>query len=362
MGLRSEVGGLVAAFASFAMLASGCGGQGDDDSGAPAPSMEPGAGSSAPSMTASGAGGSDAPASSNSSNPRGGSGGLGISGGPSSSANGNTADDIMPDDVTPPPMEVLEMLDPKVDWDGLTIIFPTAYSAYDGVHNFQVPAHVDGATVELSGWQAIPSDAVTFDPDPDVDGGVLITVNKAVAQITIAASAGPIGGTSALFITEGTPEQWEAGSKRYANGVELNIPDTVDLEQFQMMLLDPNWSPPAPPPNLACNNCHSTGAKYFEVQHTPTQAARFSDDDLKSILTTGKKPEGVGFRVLPDMIFGMTAEEMYAQFHKWEASDDEIKGLIIYLRSLTPTGQGDIRLPDGTYVAPGEPPPNLPMP
>ena len=36
-------------------------------------------------------------------------------------------------------------------------------------------------------------------------------------------------------------------------------------------------------------------------------------------------------------------------------ADDEIKGLIIYLRSLTPTGQGDILLPDGTYVAPGTP-------
>ena len=34
----------------------------------------------------------------------------------------------------------------------------------------------------------------------------------------------------------------------------------------------------------------------------------------------------------------------------------------LYLRSLTPTGQGDIRLPDGTYITPGETPPNLPMP
>jgi hypothetical protein len=31
----------------------------------------------------------------------------------------------------------------------------------------------------------------------------------------------------------------------------------------------------------------------------------------------------------------------------------------VYLRSLTPTGQGDILLPDGTYVAPGS---MLPMP
>jgi hypothetical protein len=76
----------------------------------------------------------------------------------------------------------------------------------------------------------------------------------------------------------------------------------------------------------------------------------------------GQKPAGVGFRVLPEMIFGMTAEEMYAESHRWEASDEEIVGLIAYLRSLTPAGQGDILLPDGTYIAPGETPPGLPMP
>jgi hypothetical protein len=87
-----------------------------------------------------------------------------------------------------------------------------------------------------------------------------------------------------------------------------------------------------------------------------TQAARFSDDDLRIILTEGKKPEGVGFRILPPMLGSMTAEELYADFHTWEASEDEIVGLIMYLRSLTPTGQGDIRLPDGTYVPAGTTP------
>jgi hypothetical protein len=274
----------------------------------------------------------------------------GISGKPTETPNGNTMDDIMPDDITPPPAEVLEMLDPKVDWEALTIIFPTMYSAYDGVHDFKVPAHVDGATVELSGWSAIPSDSVMFEPDPDQAGGVMITVLAATPQITIAASAGKIGGTAALFITSGTPAEWETGKARYNNGVEFTF--DVDFS----MVLDPNWMPPPPPPNLACNNCHSTGAKYFEFQHTPTQAARFSDDDLKTILTMGKKPEGVGFRILPEMLGDMTAAEVYASFHKWEATPEELKGLIIYLRSLTPTGQGDIRLPDGTYVAPGSSP------
>jgi hypothetical protein len=248
-----------------------------------------------------------------------------------------------------PPMDQVEMLDKDVDWTALTLVYAPMYSAYDGMHTFQVPAHVDMATVELKDWQAIPSDAVTFDPDPDVDGGVLITINKGVEEITIAARSGMIGGTALLKVTVGTPDDWEKGKARYANGVDFEFPD-VD---FSQAVLDPNWMPPPPPPNLACNNCHSTGAKYFEIQHTPTQCARFSDEDLITIFTTGMKPPGVGFRVLPKMLGDMTAEEVYSSFHKWDASDDEKKGLIIYLRSLTPTGQGDILLPDGSYVAPG---------
>jgi hypothetical protein len=248
-----------------------------------------------------------------------------------------------------PPMEQVEMLDKDVDWTALTLVYAPMYSAYDGMHVFQVPAHVDGTAVELSDWQAIPSDAVTFDPDPDVDGGVLITIAKGVEEITIAARSGMIGGTALLKVTVGTPDDWDRGQKRYANGVDFEFPD-ID---FASAVLDPNWMPPPPPPNLACNNCHSTGAKYFEIQHTPTQCARFSDEDLATIFTTGMKPPGVGFRVLPEMLGDMTAQEVYSGFHKWESTDEERKGLIIYLRSLTPTGQGDILLPDGSYVPPG---------
>jgi hypothetical protein len=242
-------------------------------------------------------------------------------------------------------MQMLEMLDPNVDWTALKLVYSPLYSAFDGKHTFQVPVHVDGATVEMSGWKAIPADAVTFDPDPD-GGGVLVTIVKNVAEITLAASNGTVGGTTVLHVTSGTPEQWQAGQMRYNNGVEFTL--MVDFSQ----ILDPNWMPPPPPPNLACNNCHSTGAKYFEIQHTPTQEARFSDDELSTIFTKGMKPPGIGFRLLPKMIGNTTDVDLYAQFHKWDATADEIKGLIIYLRSLTPKGQGDILLPDGTYIAP----------
>jgi hypothetical protein len=258
-----------------------------------------------------------------------------------------------------PPPEVMEQLDPDVDWTALTLVYDTMYSAYVEGIVFQVPVYVDGATIELDDWSAIPSSAVSFDPDPENDG-VLITILEDVPEVTIAARSGSIGGTAPLYITSGTVEQWEAGEARYANGVELSIELDPGMTLMDFINnLDPNYVPPEPPKDLACNNCHTTGAKYFEIQHTPTQAARFSDEELETILTTGTKPDGVGYRVLPDMLFNLTADELYTQYHQWDASEDEIKGLIIYLRSLTPTGQGDILLPDGTYVAPGSAPPGL---
>jgi hypothetical protein len=240
--------------------------------------------------------------------------------------------------------EIEEMLDPNVDWTALTIVYPTMYSAYDGVHTFQVPAHVDGTAVELSGWTAIPATAVTFDPDPET-GGVMITVQEAVPEITIAASAGPIGGTAPLYITEATPEDWERGEARYANGVEYDLPMLNFAD-----LINPDWVPPEPPDNLACNNCHTTGAKYFEIQHTPTQIARLSNEDLITILTTGMKPQGVDFRVLPEAF-----EHLYVGFHTWEASEEDQLGLIVYMRSLTPAGQGDVVLPEGGFGPPPMP-------
>jgi hypothetical protein len=242
--------------------------------------------------------------------------------------------------VAPPP-EVIDMLDSSTDWTALVLVFPQMHSAYDGVHTFQVPVHVDGATIELSGWQAIPSSAVTFDPDPDQEGGVLITVLEPVAEITIAASSGAIGGTAPLYVTEGTPEQWEVGKARYNNGVEYEMPNINLLDLF-----DPNYMPPETPTNLACNNCHTTGAKYLEIQHTPTQIAYISDEDLQTIFTQGMKPDGIAYTVLPPPL-----EFLYPEFHTWDATDDEVKGLIIYLRSLTPTVMGDIQIPD-TLILP----------
>jgi hypothetical protein len=246
-----------------------------------------------------------------------------------------------------------------MDWGALDVVYDNAYTAFDGTHEFKVPMRVMGTEVGLDAWFSIPEGAVAFDEDTDLadeGGGVIINVVEYHPQILIGVQAGMLGGTANLMVTEATPEQWATGEARYDNGINYEFPELTP-EDFANLLLDPEWSPPPPPDNCSCISCHSSNAAYFEIQHTPTQASRFSDEELTNIMTMGKKPEGVGFRVLPMMLGNSTNVELYEEFHTWTGSDEELTGLIIYLRSLTPTGQGDIKLPDGTYVPPGSMPP-----
>lgn len=256
----------------------------------------------------------------------------------------------------------LDALNPEVDWTALRLVYPTMYSAYDGEHLFQVPVYADDVAIGLEGWQAVPADAVSFAEWRSSDGtqiGALVTIEKPVDVITIAASAVRVGGTAELRVTSATPEEWEMGRKRYAEGAPFNLESfransqidfndyEVDLQSGEIRITNPDAEAFGNPTDLRCDTCHTEGADSFQVQHTPTQAARFSDDELIRIFTEGTKPEGVGFRVLP-----IDYQPLYAYFHTWDTTEAEVRGLVVYLRSLAPKGQGDILLPNGDLAFP----------
>lgn len=339
-------------------LAVGCGGS-EEEPGNNAGAGASGAGGSGGTGGAGGAGGTGG---TSGASGEGGTSGTGVTGGNGGTGNSGTNGGMAGTGVIPGEPTKEERFPEVEEWSALDVIYDTTYSAFDGVHPFKVPYHVSESAVALGDWFSIPEGAVSFDEDPeraDMGGGVIATIVAYHPEIVIGVQSGTLGGTAPLFVTEATPEEWEIGEARYDNGIDFEFPELTP-EEFALLLLDPEWSPPPPPDNCSCISCHSTGAKYFEIQHTPTQAARFSDDDLIKILTMGMKPEGIGFRVLPEMLGSQTNEEIYADYHTWEASEAELKGLVVYLRSLAPTGQGDIKLPDGTYVEPGSMPPMMP--
>jgi len=218
----------------------------------------------------------------------------------------------------------------------LPLYFTPMYSAYDGgTHTFQVPAIANGVSGAAVTWSASDPTMVAFEND-SATGGVIITTMKA-GTVTIQAKAGNRCGTSLLTITSATPADWDVGNQRYNSGFPL--PDIMAPGGGPPMLPADGSNPlevPGKPP--ACTNCHgetATSSVFRTVSHTPQQTGGFSDDELIAVFMTGVIPPGGYYdsTILPQTIWKF--------FHKWtDITDAQKKGVLIYLRALTPKPQG----------------------
>lgn len=200
------------------------------------------------------------------------------------------------------------------------ILFSPIYSAFDGVHEFKVPAIVNGYTGVQ--WEA--EDPSMVDLVPNGDNGVMITTRKA-GTTRIIARAGALSGSAQIHITEAAPTDWELGEQRYNNGVPLPNFDAAMAAGMGFSLSD----------DLSCRNCHGGGADALSVEHTPQQTGGYSDEELIAIFTMGQKPPTAGWRSGIPMF-------IYTMLHTWNATEEEKKGVVVYLRSLEPMTQGDI--------------------
>lgn len=216
----------------------------------------------------------------------------------------------------------------------LTILFNPMYSAYDGVHMFQLPAVVNGldpTAVDIE-WSASDPSMVNLEPDATT-GGVMITMQKS-GNVDIIATAGGLCGIAPLTITAATPDDWTAGSERYNNGVVLNRLPVTGMGMGGRQQLDAGTNDDAGI-QAKCTDCHGDTAAtgpFKTVQHTPEQTGGFSDQDLINIFEHGMVPTGGYFDT------SIVSYQLWQSFHKWNVGDSE-KGLVVYLRSLTPAAQ-----------------------
>ena len=184
----------------------------------------------------------------------------------------------------------------------LVVLFPVAYSAFDGKNSYKLPAMVDGLTAGIA-WTA--SDPKLVDLAPLADGQVQVTM-KAAGSVKIIATAGARTGATKLTILEHTPEEYKAGLDRYTKGSGAG-----------------NTGAGQP-----CANCHGeTG-----IQHSPQQTGGFTEDELRDIIRAGKLPQAI--------VDKYGENEMWHQLHQWSGSESEITGLVVFLRSLAPKSQG----------------------
>jgi hypothetical protein len=185
---------------------------------------------------------------------------------------------------------------------------------------FQVPFIVKGAKATDVTWSVSDMSKVSLAPDP-TSGGIMVT-SQAAGTLTVTAEANGQCGTSQLTIVQ-SPEadDWHDGAVRYNNGVDLRPAPGMPLGSDK---------------TVACTNCHgatATTGPYKDIAHTPEQIGGFSDADLDAIIRQGTVPAGGYFDS------SIVSMDMWHTFHQWQMTDEELRGLIVYLRSLPPTPQ-----------------------
>jgi hypothetical protein len=213
----------------------------------------------------------------------------------------------------------------------LPVAFSPMYSAYDGIHEFEIPAIVTGVSSGVT-WSASDNTLVQLAPDK-MTGGVLIVIQGA-GMVTIVATAGGKCGSSYLTIRQAASGEWDIGNARYNNGkaLEFDGGDAAGIKSDG---------------GTACTNCHGPTATtniFRDIAHTPEQTGGFTDQELIDIVVNGNVPGWAADG-------GMSPEAGYFDptivpysvwhtFHRWsDITASEQIGMVTYLRSLTPTTQ-----------------------
>jgi hypothetical protein len=216
----------------------------------------------------------------------------------------------------------------------IEILFSPMFSAFDGVHRFQVPATVNGIDPAAITWSISDPSIGSLQTNED---GVMITVQKA-GTANLIATAGSLCGSAPLTVTAATADHWMVGSARYTSGQVLTVG----------MGGGGGPRPPGQGPDggaggggmatrdVACTSCHgdtATAGPFKTVSHTPMQTAGFSDDQLIKIFTAGELPANAYF---DDTI---VPRQQWSNFHRWTMTPEQATAMVIYLRSLTPESQ-----------------------
>jgi hypothetical protein len=165
-------------------------------------------------------------------------------------------------------------------------------------------------------------------PDPGT-GGIMLTMRKA-GSTKIIATAGGLCGVSTLTVAQAASDDWMVGSARYNEGIVLRgLPGRGPAADGGVNARE-----------AACTNCHgdtATMGPFKTVSHTPQQTGGFSDDDLVNIFTKGMVPLGGYFDE------EVVSYRAWQNFHRWDMTPEQAKGVIVYLRSLTPQSQNGMR-------------------
>lgn len=197
---------------------------------------------------------------------------------------------------------VFDSAPPKTSgFDFLHAVAVRQYAGFDGVHAFATPIAFRGGGADLEVKADDPASATVVPvratlPRPGPPTAYFMVTPKRAGLLSITATSGAERATVRISVAAYAPAQWETGAARYASGGDG-----------------------AP----SCTSCHVAGRAH---DHSPTALTTVTDAEVARIMTLGEKPG-------PTPITEVD--------HRWSMTDDERRGLIVYLRSLEPRGFAD---------------------
>jgi hypothetical protein len=174
-----------------------------------------------------------------------------------------------------------------------------SYSGFDGTHSFKVPVAVYGAASDLtlaaSDPSAVKLTKVKLTTPGNDQGSWYFAETLKAGTITLTATSKGKTADTTLTVKAYDVSSYNTGKARYMNGSDDGK--------------DP-----------ACSSCHNT--QNGGIDHSPAAMASDKDPDVTAIITTGIVNE----------------HPITSVVHKWSATDPQLAGLVVYLRSLEPNG------------------------
>jgi hypothetical protein len=182
----------------------------------------------------------------------------------------------------------------------LQIIPTAAYTGFDGTRNFRVPIAVygakDGLTIKVSDPSVLDVKPAKLTNAAGDDGQWYLLTAKKAGVVDVTATYKSKSVKSRVTVQNYDPSRYTTGADRYTNG-------TGDVA---------NKGKP-------CAACHiGNGAP----DHSPMSLSGTDDELAKTVITNGIKG-GVPITKLD---------------HKWEATSEQLDGLVTYLRAIDPRG------------------------
>lgn len=225
------------------------------------------------------------------------------------------------------------------------ITFTPMFSAFDGVHEYAVTPSVPSASPSAKEADPLLASSIQWELDgafvkksdfADLPAAIRLTTKKSgitTVGVRVKTLTGVAVRSEAKFtISKAHASEWDAGEERYQDGEKMRSATTAESLGKCGLVSGIDL-----PKDAACSTCHNAMSS-VTIEHTPTQTAGYSDQDLIDVFTHGAKPAGFTYNS-PFLRAAPMPDCLYKAFHTWEMTDDEKNGIVWKLRSIAPKVQ-----------------------